>query len=31
VGLPIKKDLLYYARFDNEGDLVLDKFNMPKG
>ncbi len=31
VGLPIKKDLLYYARFDDEGDLVLDKFNMPKG
>ena len=30
VGLPIKKDILYYARFDEEGDLILDKFKMPE-
>ncbi|NPA82145.1 MAG: thiamine biosynthesis protein ThiF, partial [Epsilonproteobacteria bacterium] len=29
VDLPIKKDLLYYLRFDKDGDLVIDKFRMP--
>lgn len=30
VGLPIKKDLLYYLYFDNDGELITQKFNMPK-
>ena len=31
VGLPIKKDLLYYLYFDDNGELLTQKFNMPKG
>ncbi len=31
VGLPIKKDLLYYLYFDDNGELITQKFNMPKG
>ncbi len=30
VGLPIKKDLLYYLYFDDEGELQTQKFKMPK-
>lgn len=30
VGLPIKKDLLYYLYFDDEGALITQKFKMPK-
>lgn len=30
VGLPIKKDLLYYLYFDDNGELITQKFNMPK-
>ncbi len=29
VNLPIKKDLLYYLYFDNEGELITQKFKMP--
>ncbi len=29
VDLPIKKDLLYYLYFDNEGELITQKFKMP--
>ena len=28
--LPIKKDYLYYLYFDGDGDLVVNKFHMPK-
>ena len=30
VGLPIGKDKLYYLYFNAEGELVTQKFNMPK-
>ena len=30
VGLSVKKDLLYYLYFDNHGELITQKFNMPK-
>jgi len=30
VGLPVKKDLLYYLYFDDEGELTTQKFKMPK-
>ena len=30
VGLPIKKDLLYYLSFDSEGDFNVMKLAMPK-
>ena len=30
VGLPVKKDLLYYLYFDDEGELITQKFKMPK-
>ena len=30
VGLQIKKDLLYYLYFDDNGELITQKFNMPK-
>ncbi len=30
VGLPVKRDLLYYLYFDELGELVSEKFNMPK-
>lgn len=29
-GLSIKKDILYYLYFDNDGELVTQKFNLPK-
>ena len=29
VNLPIKKDLLYYLYFDNDGELITQKFKMP--
>ena len=29
-GLPVKKDILYYLSFDNEGVLQSQKFNLPK-
>lgn len=29
-GLSIKKDLLYYLYFDDEGELITQKFAMPK-
>jgi len=29
--LPIKKDLLYYLYFDDEGELTTQKFKMPQG
>lgn len=29
-GLPVKKDILYYLSFDNEGVLQNQKFNLPK-
>jgi len=28
--LPIKKDLLYYLFFNNEGELITQKFGLPK-
>ncbi len=28
--LPVKKDLLYYLYFDDTGELITQKFNMPK-
>lgn len=28
-GLPIKKDLLYYLYFNEFGELITQKFNMP--
>ena len=28
-GLPVKSDLLYYLYFDDEGDLITQKFKMP--
>lgn len=30
-GLPVKKDLLYYLYFNDEGELITQKFNMPTG
>ncbi|OQX74891.1 MAG: thiamine biosynthesis protein ThiF [Campylobacteraceae bacterium 4484_4] len=30
VGLPVKKDLLYYLYFDSEGELITQKFMMPE-
>ena len=30
VGLSVKKDLLYYLYFDDHGELITQKFNMPK-
>jgi len=30
IGYPIKKDFLYYLYFDGDGDLVINKFHMPK-
>ncbi len=30
VGLNVKKDLLYYLYFDKEGELITQKFSMPK-
>ncbi len=30
VGLPIKKDWLYYLYFDDNGELITQKFGMPK-
>jgi molybdopterin/thiamine biosynthesis adenylyltransferase len=29
-GLPVKKDMLYYLYFNDEGELVTQKFGMPK-
>ena len=29
-GLEVKKDVLYYLSFDNEGILNTKKFNLPK-
>ncbi len=29
-GLSLKKDLLYYLYFDDNGELITQKFNMPK-
>lgn len=29
-GLPLKKDLLYYLYFDSDGELITQKFKMPK-
>ena len=29
IDLPIKKDLLYYLYFNNEGELITQKFKMP--
>lgn len=29
-GLEVKKDLLYYLYFDDNGELITQKFNMPK-
>ncbi len=29
-GLSVKKDILYYLSFDNEGVLETKKFNLPK-
>jgi len=29
-GLPIEKDKLYYLYFNNKGELITQKFNMPK-
>ena len=29
-GLPVRKDLLYYLYFNDEGELVTQKFAMPK-
>ncbi|WP_281950522.1 HesA/MoeB/ThiF family protein [Nitrosophilus kaiyonis] len=28
-GLPIKKDYLYYLYFEEDGDLIINKFHMP--
>ena len=30
VGLSVKKDLLYYLFFDNNGELITQKFSIPK-
>ena len=30
VGLSIKKDILYYLYFDDNGELITQKFNMPR-
>ncbi len=30
VDLPVKKDLLYYLYFDSEGQMHIERFNMPK-
>lgn len=30
VGLSVKKDILYYLFFNNEGELVTQKFSLPK-
>ncbi len=30
VGLSVKKDLLYYLYFDSEGELITQKFKMPR-
>ncbi len=30
VDLPVKKDLLYYLYFDNDGELTTQKFKMPQ-
>ncbi len=30
VGLPVVKDKLYYLYFNEEGELITQKFNMPK-
>jgi adenylyltransferase/sulfurtransferase len=29
VGLEVAKDKLYYIYFDKNGELILQKFNMP--
>ena len=29
-GLPVKKDKLYYVYFDADGELITQKFGMPK-
>lgn len=30
VGLPVRKDLLYYLYFDDHGELITQKFQIPK-
>ena len=30
VGLSVKKDILYYLFFNNEGELITQKFSLPK-
>jgi molybdopterin/thiamine biosynthesis adenylyltransferase len=30
VKLPVKKDILYYLYFDDNGELITQKFNMPR-
>ncbi len=30
LGLPVKRDLLYYLYFDDSGELITQKFAMPK-
>ncbi|MDD2449304.1 MAG: thiamine biosynthesis protein ThiF, partial [Sulfurimonas sp.] len=29
-GLSVKKDLLYYLFFNDEGELITQKFSLPK-
>jgi len=29
--LSVKKDMLYYLFFDKEGELITQKFGLPKG
>lgn len=30
-GLPVKKDILYYIYYDEDGDMIIKKFKMPEG
>jgi len=30
LGLSVKKDMLYYLFFNNEGELITQKFSLPK-
>ncbi len=29
VNLPVRKDILHYMYYNNEGDFILQKFKMP--